>query len=647
MAMGGLRLVLIIAYLVVLTRCFQFASVWSGKSGVRSHLRMSTKERDRKEGKSARTFYIETHGCQMNLADSEIVRSVLGTAGFEQGEVLEEADLILTNTCAIRENAEAKVWQRLKYFQSLRKANKKRNREAKSANGLDRYGKPDGYPIIGVLGCMAERLKTQLMEKAEVDFIAGPDAYRDLPNLLNIVDSSTDAKAANTALSLEETYADIQPVRLAEGNTHAFVTITRGCNNKCSFCVVPYTRGVERSRPVESILREVTQLREEGYKEVVLLGQNVNSYYYNGETAADAEDRESGPSLLNVMPQQQQASSGGQRESKERAVRDTNLADGFSQRWKPKPVDTGSLHLGVPFSDLLKQVSEIDPEMRIRFQAPHPKDFPDDVLHLIAESPNICNSLHMPAQSGSTTMLERMHRGYTREAYLALIKNAREIIARDTPEHVGLGISSDFISGFCGETEEEHRDTVTMMQQVEFDQAFTYSYSMREQTYAGLFLEDDVPDHVKSSRLTELIDTFQSTSQSRNSRLEIGRLHVVLVEGEAKSKGHSDDKRRWTGRTDSNKRVVFPDSAVLLEGLTQQEANVLKSMPIVKDHDDITAGSIDTAIKQMIASKGGRASRGISKGEYVVVKISGNRGHTLRGVPVATTSNTHAHALKL
>lgn len=584
----------------------------------------------------------------MNLADSEIVRSVLSSAGFEQGEVLEEADLILTNTCAIRENAEAKVWQRLKYFQSLRKANKKRNREAKSKSRSEGVegSKPDGYPIVGVLGCMAERLKTQLMEKAEVDFIAGPDAYRDLPNLLNVVDSSTDAKAANTALSLEETYADIQPVRLAEGNTHAFVTITRGCNNKCSFCVVPYTRGVERSRPVESILREVTQLREEGYKEVVLLGQNVNSYYFNGETAAEAEDRESGPSLLNVMPQQPDPM--GEKQQREKAVRDTNLADGFSQRWKPKPVEAGSIHLGVPFGELLRQVSQIDPEMRIRFQAPHPKDFPDDVLHLIAETPNICNSLHMPAQSGSTTMLERMHRGYTREAYLSLIENARRIIASDTPEYVGLGISSDFISGFCGETEGEHRDTVTMMQQVQFDQAFTYSYSMREQTYAGLFLDDDVPEDVKSRRLTELIDTFQNTAQTRNSRLELGRLHVVLVEGEAKNKGGEEKKRRWTGRTDSNKRVVFPDSAVLLEGLSQQEADVLKGVPVVKDHDDITAGSIDNIIKQMIASKGRGDSRcSITKGSYVIVKISGNRGHTLRGVPIATTTNTRAQQLKL
>ena len=299
--------------------------------------------------KRAKTFYIETHGCQMNLADSEIVCSVLNTAGYEMGNSLEDADLILTNTCAIRENAEAKVWQRLKYFASLRKANKKRNREAKRAQVKLNEGeyKPDGYPIVGVLGCMAERLKTKLLDDAEVDFIAGPDAYRDLPNLLSIVDTTTDAQAANTALSLEETYADIQPVRLAEGNTHAFVTITRGCNNKCSFCVVPYTRGVERSRPVTSILREVEQLRDEGFKEVVLLGQNVNSYYFNGDAeAGGGEDREDavvaihstepeidasfGTSGNHYRPYEENPSALNNTRAKIR--RKINLAEGFSQK---------------------------------------------------------------------------------------------------------------------------------------------------------------------------------------------------------------------------------------------------------------------------------------------------------------------------
>ena len=624
-----LLLIFIACFLQIISG-FQLGSRISWRTRQRTALSMSAVEQKR-----TRTFFIETHGCQMNLADSEIVRSVLGESGFKGTDNLEDADLILTNTCAVRENAEAKVWQRLKYFQSLRKANKKRNRE--------------GYPIIGVLGCMAERLKTELMEKAEVDFIAGPDAYRDLPNLLSIVDSSTDAKAANTALSLEETYADIQPVRLAEGKTHAFVTITRGCNNKCSFCVVPYTRGVERSRPDSSILREVMQLREEGYKEVVLLGQNVNSYYFNGEAEAASghDDRETGPSLLNVMPLSPPQESEQSTHTKTKTTRSINLADGFTQRWKPKPTTLDTISLGVPFVDLLRQVSQIDPEMRVRFQSPHPKDFPDDVLHLIAESPNICNSLHMPAQSGSTSMLERMHRGYSREAYLALIANARSILGKNSPEQVALGISSDFISGFCGETEQEHRDTVTLMQEVGFDQAFTYSYSMREQTYAGLFLEDDVPDDVKSRRLTELIDTFQSTAQARNARLEVGRLHVVLVEGEAKNK-NNDNRRKWTGRTDSNKRVVFPDSALLLDNLTQQEADVFKRMSVVKDHDSITAGSVDSTIKQIVVSKGGGESRsGLKKGDYVIVKISGNRGHTLRGVAIATITNTQAHCLTL
>ncbi len=632
--------------------------------------------------KRGRTFYIETHGCQMNLADSEIVRSVLNSAGYEMGNSLEDADLILTNTCAIRENAEAKVWQRLKYFASLRKANKKRNREAKKAQiKLEEVGhKPDGYPIVGVLGCMAERLKTQLLEDAEVDFIAGPDAYRDLPNLLSIVDTTTDAQAANTALSLEETYADIQPVRLAEGNTHAFVTITRGCNNKCSFCVVPYTRGVERSRPVASILREVQQLRDEGFKEVVLLGQNVNSYYFNGDAGAGdgvgAEDRENAAvAACNVQPalaaELGPATNNNHADdeylprsinSETKVQRKMNLAEGFSQKWKPKPTASAGLTAGVTFAELLTKVAAVDPELRIRFQSPHPKDFPDEVLELIAKTPNICNSLHMPAQSGSTSMLERMHRGYSREAYLSLIDRARSIIAADTPECIGLGISSDFISGFCGETAEEHEDTISMLEKVQYDQAFTYSYSKREQTYAGLFYQDDVPEEIKGERLTELIDTFQRIAQERNRRLETGRLHVVLVEGEAKNKGKGkegevNETKRWTGRTDSNKRVVFPGPGAcggVLRQLTQAEADAFKELGVVEDHDAITASSIDKAILK--AARARTREDGdvpstelthIEKGMYVIVKIVGNRGHTLRGAPVSSTTLTASSKLRL
>lgn len=354
-------------------------------------------------------FFIETHGCQMNLADSDIVRSVLLKAGYEMCDVLEDADLILTNTCAIRENAESKIWQRLKYFSSLRK---------KAKNSGVR-----GYPVVGVLGCMAERLKTRLLVEEGVDFVAGPDAYRDLPALL--MTATTDQKAANVQLSIEETYSDIQPVRLAEGNTHAFVTITRGCDNHCAFCIVPYTRGRERSRPVESILFEVEMLRQQGYKEIVLLGQNVNSYNY--------VKHESETSALTGR------------------LNNDNLTPGFLQ---PGRFSSGSEELvqsGVRFEELLRQVAAIDPEIRIRFQSPHPKDFPDDLLKLINETPNICNSLHIPAQHGSSKMLDRMRRGYTREAYVSLVKRARSIIGKDVPGAVGL--SSDFISGFCGESD--------------------------------------------------------------------------------------------------------------------------------------------------------------------------------------------------
>ena len=574
-----------------------------------------------------KTFYIETYGCAMNLADSEIVRSVLHSAGYEPGDVLEEADLILTNTCAIRENAEAKIWHRLKYFESLRKKNNKSK------------VKPSGYPKIGVLGCMAERLKDKLLENSGVNFIAGPDAYRDLPNLLQI--ASTDQQAANTVLSLEETYADITPVREAEGNTHAFVSITRGCNNKCTFCIVPYTRGTERSRPVSSILKEVEDLKAQGYAEIVLLGQNVNSYYYTDTStslllsALEDNDKD------NEEKKEKEKGKG-----KEKVVRDVSLADGFSQKWTPKPLESSVISQGTSFASLLKQVAAAaGPEIRIRFQAPHPKDFPDEVLHLIAETPNICNSLHMPAQSGSTTVLDRMHRGYSREAYYSLIDRARKIIASDTPHCIGLGISSDFISGFCGETHDEHLDTLTMLKEVAFDQAFTYSYSRREQTYAGLFYQDDVSDDVKALRLSELIDAFQSTAQQKNEEREIGRLHIVLVEGAGNKVDKITGQSTLTGRTDSNKRVIMNDPEMVLDSLTQLEVPLFYGR---SDHSH-DYDSMQIAIKQCNRDRANKTSliKEVQKGDYVIVKITSNRGHTLRGEVVCKTTNAWATALQL
>ena len=335
-----------------------------------------------------RTFFIETHGCQMNLADSDVVRSVLLTAGYAPTDSLEAADLIMTNTCAVRDNAEAKVYHRLRYFNSLR-----RKRQRAGARG--------GFPLVGLLGCMAARLKTRLLEDPSlgISFVAGPDAYRELPSLLAA--ASTDQRAASVALSLEETYADIAPVREAEGGLHAFVTITRGCNNLCSFCIVPFTRGRERSRAADSVVSEVCRLREGGYREVVLLGQNVNSYHDtsllpgNGDGDGNTEG-------------------GGGYEGQEGKERDKGniepgpyaLAPGFSQKCKDPVVHGG--RGGVRFGELLQRVAEVDPEMRVRFQAPHPKDFPDDVLSLIRDTPNICRALHMPAQHGASSCLQRM-----------------------------------------------------------------------------------------------------------------------------------------------------------------------------------------------------------------------------------------------
>lgn len=336
--------------------------------------------------------YIETYGCQMNLSDSEIVRSILSESGHVTCQSELEADVILTNTCAIRENAESKVWDRLHYFQSIRKKNR-----SKAVKSL--------YPIVGVLGCMAERLKDKLLLEESVDFVCGPDAYRDMPRLLeNIV--SAGQKEANTVLSMEETYADINPVREVNGSS-AFVSIMRGCNNMCSFCIVPFTRGRERSRPMSSILKEVQALSDSGVKEIVLLGQNVNGYHDSSEESA-----EKFPTTT------------------------YKAAAGFNNLNKSRKRDIP----GARFADLLETLADVNPEMRIRFTSPHPKDFPDDVLSVVGKKPNVCAALHLPVQSGSTSVLQRMRRGYTREAFLALVRRCREMIP-------GVTISTDIIAG--------------------------------------------------------------------------------------------------------------------------------------------------------------------------------------------------------
>lgn len=410
---------------------------------------------------SNRTFHIETYGCQMNFADTEIVNSILMEKGHQPVAKPEDADIIFINTCSIRDNAEQKVWNRLKYFRSLKRKNKEQ--------GI----------TIGVLGCMAERVREQFLEKEKlVDIVVGPDAYRDIPNLLDEVEDGR--KAVNVILSLEETYADITPVRTTGNGILAFVSVMRGCDNMCSFCVVPFTRGRERSRDINSVLDEIKILSDQGYKEVALLGQNVNSYNDNG----------------------------------------------------------------VRFAELMYQVSKVNPEMRVRFSTSHPKDFPDELLHVIAEQKNICNYIHIPVQSGNNEVLRRMRRTYTREAYLELIDNMRTIIP-------GVGLSTDIIAGFCGETEDQHQDTLSLISEVRYDLAYLFAYSERERTLAHRKYEDDVPEEIKKRRLQEIIDTHRTYS-ALNNQAEIGRTHLVLVENVSK---RSD--QQLSGRTDTNKVVIF------------------------------------------------------------------------------------------
>lgn len=396
----------------------------------------------------------------MNVSDTEIVNSILMEHGMQPVQEPEQSDIIFINTCSIRENAETRVWNRLKEFRSLKK-------------------EKDGNLTVGVLGCMAERIRETIMEKEElVDLVVGPDAYRDLPKLLAEVNDGR--KAVNVLLSQEETYADVKPVRTNDNGVNAFVTIMRGCDNMCAFCVVPFTRGRERSRPMESILDELGRLSDQGYKEVTLLGQNVNSYL-----------------------------------------------DGDND-----------------FTTLMYEASQIDPEMRIRFSSPHPKDFPEELLHVIAEQPNLCNYIHIPAQSGNNEVLERMRRPYTREQYFDLVDRMREIIP-------GVTLSTDIITGFCGETEEEHEDTMSLMAKVRYDLAYMFAYSERGRTLAQRKYEDDVPEEVKKRRLSEIIEQQMNIQEELNQQ-EIGRRHLVLVEGTSK---RSDEQ--LCGRTDTNKMVVF------------------------------------------------------------------------------------------
>ena len=422
-------------------------------------------------------LYLESYGCQMNFADSEVVASILVKDGYETTRNVDEADVVFINTCSIRENAEAKVRKRLTEFKSKKVANPNL--------------------VIGILGCMAERLKKALLEEEKlVDLIAGPDSYRDLPNLIEEV--GTGQKAVNVLLSRDETYADITPVRLDQGGVSAFVSITRGCDNMCSFCVVPFTRGRERSRDPKTIVDECKILFADGYREVTLLGQNVDSYRWN-------------------------LTSKGEIKSETEAT--TN------------------------FSQLLEMVALVSPELRVRFSTSHPKDMVDEVLHMMASYENICPYIHLPVQSGNTEVLERMNRGYSREWYLDRIAAIRRIM----PD---CAITTDIISGFCGETEEQHQETLSLMDEVIYDYAFMYKYSERPKTLAERRFEDDVPDDVKGRRLEEIINKQLKHSLILNER-QIGSIHKVLIEGN--SKRSTED---YCGRTGGNKMVIFPKSSV-------------------------------------------------------------------------------------
>ena len=535
--------------------------------------------------------YVETYGCQMNVNDSEVMLSVLETAGYDATDDMHDADVILVNTCAIREKAEAKIWQRLAYFKSLRRRKKKTEK-----------------PVVGVLGCMAERLKTRLLEADQLaDLVAGPDAYRDLPNLIDAVNGGE--KAMNVQLSVEETYADIVPVR-KEGAHSAFVTIMRGCDNACSFCIVPYTRGRERSRDPASIEYEVRLLSEQGVKEVTLLGQNVNSYSYSdadgGATTDFLTKLTSGEDdgVSREYESELESSTTPEGMSAEVAAAGgtpfNGYAEGFSSRYQPARRREGT----VQFAALLDRVAAIDPEMRIRFTSPHPKDFPDEVLEVIARRPNVCNCLHMPAQSGSTTMLERMARGYSREAYLALIDRVKDIIP-------GCAITTDIIAGFCHETEEEHADTVSLMTRVGYEQAFMFAYSEREGTSAARNLEDDVPEDVKQRRLQEIIDAFRAAA-AKNQEKEVGRVHLCTVEGTSKK-----NPEELTGKTDTSKWVVCADHPVGIYGGDEAEG---------------VSGE----------EKGTAKPRA---GEYVAVRVTGCSTGTLFGECLGRTTLTAFHEM--
>ena len=424
------------------------------------------------EQMSHRKVYIETYGCQMNVNDTEVIFSILAKAGYERTENMEEADVLMANTCSVRDNAEQRIWGRIDQFYG-----QKRLREG---------------VVTGIVGCMAERLKDKLLESGRVDFVAGPDTYRSLPSMLAAVRPGL--PQINVELSREETYADIEPVRIDRNGVSAFISIMRGCNNVCSYCVVPYTRGAERSRDPKTIVREACDLFSKGYKEVTLLGQNVDSYI-----------------------------------------------------WKSPDGD-------VDFADLLASVAAISPDLRVRFSTSHPKDISDKVILTMSEHGNICRHIHLPVQSGSDVMLEKMRRRYTREWYLGRVAKIREVM----PD---CAITTDIIAGFCGETLSDHEDTLSVMRAVGYDYAYMFQYSERPGTLAALKYPDDVPAEEKTRRLNEII-ALQNELSLESNRRDVGKTFKVLVEGPSRR-----DPADSCGRASNNKMCVFP-SAVPEKGIS-------------------------------------------------------------------------------
>jgi tRNA A37 methylthiotransferase MiaB len=771
-------------------------------------------------GLKSKTYYLETYGCQMNVADSELVHSILHKAGLEHTDTIHNADVILVNTCAIREGAEQRIWGRLGQFRSiaenrhkmkmaiikqdelklkqkqlqeaaaiaansansanieadvaeldakqqqanaemlfiseqiqdfgtivqgddkgcghgqghgvhfdssfeinsptnsaqtqsenlqkqdntsscgvdaftpvppkqpqqpsdltpeqiLEKERKKRlvprntfdsstiPQSQQVAEGLTRRFKSEA-PVVGVLGCMAERLKSRLVEKEKVvDIVVGPDAYRDLPRLIKLVEGGD--VSMNVQLSLEETYGDIIPIRKESNNISAFVSITRGCNNLCSYCIVPYTRGRERSRKLTSIMEEIRMLADQGFKEVTLLGQNVNSYndtsvLFPGKENIDDSNSSTDESTDDVAPTTKTKKTNtttiedrGNAVNKNVKVplQDTYAAgaEGFKNISRREVV-------GVSFAELLDKVAAELPEVRIRFTSPHPKDFSPEVIDVIAKHANIAKQLHMPAQSGSTSMLERMRRGYSRDAYLKLISSIREQVP-------GIAFSTDMISGFCLESEQEHVDTLTLMQKTQYDHAFMFKYSQREKTHAHRAYPDDVPDNIKGDRLLDVIDTFETIQQLKQSN-EVGKVHLVLVDGESRRQHHdiqlnnnnnnnsnnsnSNDggngideaklaklRPQLTGRSDTNKTVNFESLDVphfdTIEQIDQYQPPALESLTeLFNKPEEIAKFQIDP-----IPS--------VQPGSYVAVKITKALKNSLIGTPLFTTKlHTYANA---